>query len=138
MSKMAWEAARDFLQPLLTTATPPFTRVDDALSLNPAPDQQGTLPVLLIHPWTDQAGENRYDNFVSQGVHERFALVIACARGDLAARRQQIFDALLGQKLPEHEYETTYVEGKVLDISATAIAWRDIFQTQLDREQVRP
>lgn len=111
-----------------------FTAVRDAMAMNPS-FEGVTLPLVYVYPSKEVAAPNSLDNHVRQNVSEQFAVLTLCAIADLETKRQKIFDKLLGAQLPDYVYEITYVGGEVLDISGTAISWKDTFETKRDRRQ---
>lgn len=128
----------DFLRPTVTDDELPayFKTVQPAKSIEPdAADLDADLPLLRVHPWKEQVLPNRYDNHVAQRGDEQFAVVTVCPIEELEALRTLLDSALLGKNLPTYVHDITAVSGEVLQISATVIWWRDIYQTSRERRQ---
>lgn len=121
----------DYLKPRLTN----FSDVRPAKGLEPDAGDTVQVPVLLVHPVTELADPNRYDNFVAQTVAEQFACITVCAIGDLKARRDELFAALHGQLLPDYSFAVTFLSGDTFHIEASVIWWKDQFQVIRDRRQ---
>lgn len=98
-------------------------------------DRDGELPLALVHPWKEEAGASRYDNFTSQRMAERFAVITVCPIESLEACRNRLFDAVLGQVLPDYVHVMLASEGETLDLDTSVIWWRDIFLTHRERRQ---
>lgn len=122
----------DFLKPLLTN----YADVRPAKALDADPlDANTTLPILLAHPVEEAAYPNSTDFITRQRVDEHFALLTICKIEDLEARRQEVFDAVLGQQLPGYDEVMFFVGGTVQNITASVIWWRDIYKTATNRRQ---
>lgn len=128
----------DFLRSSLTDDSLPvyYKSVQPARSIEPDPDDlDAALPLLRVHPWREQVQPNRYDNCVAQRGDEQFAVITVCPLLSLPALRQLLDDSLLGKVLPGYKHDVIAIGGEVLNVAATAIWWRDIYQTSRERRQ---
>ncbi len=123
--------------PLLTAG---FVHVGSALSQNAMP-RWDKVPAAFVHPLKDDAlGENRVSSCAHSQVRmERFGVVIVCAIDDLEDWRVEVDKALLtpnpatGEWLPGRKHATNWVEGEIVDLTATQIWWRDTYSTKTER-----
>lgn len=128
----------DFLRPTITDTglAAYYKTVTPAKSIEPDPaDLDADLPLLRVHPWREQVLPNRYDNFMAQRGDEQFAVVTVCLIDQLEALRNLLDSALLGKVLPTYKHDIVAVSGEVLNVTATVIWWRDIYQTSRERRQ---
>lgn len=128
----------DFLRPTITDTglAAYYKSVQPARSMEPDPsDLDADLPMLRVHPWREAVQANRYDNFLQQRADEQFAVVTVCPIEDLEALRNLLDSALLGKVLPTYTHDIVAVSGEVLNVTATVIWWRDIYQTSRERRQ---
>ncbi len=123
--------------PLLTAG---FLSVQSALSQNAMPDWD-VLPAAFVHPVKDtREGESRLGNCRHSQVRvESFAVVVVCAIDDLQGWRDEVDTVLLtppgpgAEWLPGRKHATQWVEGDIVDLTRTAIWWRDIYSTSVER-----
>jgi hypothetical protein len=109
----------------------------EAKSVNPIyEDANADLPKILHHPLKEDAGPNRLGTeAVSQVTTIYFVLISVCPLGGLEAVREALLAALVGKVFGGSNgvSEVIHVEGEVLEVTATAIWWRDIFSYRLER-----
>ena len=109
----------------------------DALSLNAnIEDATLELPKILYHPLKEEAGGNRLGSeAVSQVTTIFFVLLSVCPMGGLDAVRNALLASLVGKVFGGSNgvSEVIHVEGEVLEVTATAMWWRDVFSYRLER-----
>lgn len=110
---------------------------DDARSITAnIEDASMELPRVLYHPLKEEANPNRLaTEAVSQVTTVYFVLVSVCPSELLEATRNAILANLVGKIFggAVGVSEVNHVEGEVLEVSATAVWWRDVFSYRLER-----
>lgn len=111
-----------------------FAVVQSALSVEAIPNWY-QLPAAFVHPVKDVArGGNRFGTYAhAQTVDEQFAVVTVCAIDELETWRGHVRDKLIAGPLPGRVFETDFIEGEILDLNRTAIWWRDVYGTAVER-----
>lgn len=109
----------------------------EARSMNPLiEDASAELPRLLFHHLKEEAGGNRLaTQAVSQVTTIYFVVLSVCKSEELAATREALLARVVGQVFGGENgvSEVIHVEGEVLEVSAAAVWWRDIFSYRLER-----
>lgn len=110
---------------------------DDARSISPnIEDASLELPRILYHPLKEEAGSNRLaTESVSQVTTIYFVLISICTTENLEATRNALLAGLVGKVFggANGVSEVNHVEGEVLEVTATAVWWRDVFSYRLER-----
>lgn len=113
---------------------------DDARSVTAnVEDASLELPRLLYHPLKEEAGGNRLaTTAVSQVTTIYFVVISLCPAEQLESVRNALLAALVGQVFggASGVSEVIHVEGEVLEVSATAVWWRDVFSFRLERRVI--
>lgn len=94
------------------------------------------LPVWYVHPLQERAGGNQISTLATrQSVEVQFVVITVCTFADLPTWRDELFGALHGKVLDtsRHLSETEFLQGDVVDVTATAIWWRDVFSYRIER-----
>lgn len=118
------------IQPIITKLTadcPAATAVVLASGISTV--DATDLPLIYVHPATEEADRTAYDNLVVQNFECKFSLMIAAAAdGDaLETIRDQSRNSMLGYVIDSDYDAIEYDSGELLEISASTIWWRDTF-----------
>ncbi len=138
---MKLQAVIDLVRPLLIAAAPgpQWKDVREADEAENFIGQAGTdLPVALVHHWSKEAGQvHGVAGAFRQATVERFAIVIVCDKSEVDQRQRELAAALHGKQLDQatYPYLVHYTGGSIFELKAGRIAWREIYQTQVDRSQ---
>lgn len=99
-------------------------------------DKNLALPVWYVHPLHEKAeGNATAAGATRQTVTVSFVVITVCAVDDLETWRDELFGAIHGKVLdPTRQLsEFVYEQGEVVDVTATAIWWRDVFSYRIRR-----
>ncbi|MCK5295971.1 MAG: hypothetical protein KAJ75_03690 [Alphaproteobacteria bacterium] len=101
---------------------------------------QPPAPAAFVIPASENAGENRRTNGVSQKVATLFSVVLILkttndksglsAESSLEEIRGKIREQLLGWQPTNEHTDIEFVRGELVDIQAGRVFWRDEFKTE--------
>ena len=111
----------------LSTLCPSATSVSAANGITTVDDAQ--LPLVFVHPTSEESDGSNYDNLVVQTYDCTFTLLIAAsASADaLETIRDECRDALLGYVIEAGYDAIEFSSGEMVDLSASTIWWSDTY-----------
>lgn len=115
----------------LKAQTSVFKNISVARSLNTVDASDlADLPVAFVYPLEDLPSESKTLSMISQDIGGDFGVLIgarhATSTSDpLEDAREEVFSALVGYEIDN--YPVTFKEGRVFDVTADVLLWRDIF-----------